>query len=436
MITEKNIRKIPKYMLDKIRKQDLIEHPEQNKKTRFYKYFNLYKNELCEVTVAVKNYHKKWYCKQVIVHGIHNKYAYLQDIGRTMVFYRVGWFREGLTKFETWYDYDWGYIEDKYFNLYATVINKEFIETIPKYKYSAIKEYNYIDLLNYLRMYEKYPQTELLVKAGLSNLATSKMILKECDKDKKFCKWLYQNKDMLNKKSYYKDSIIKAYKQNKNIEEIYKFDSFKKHFAQKDNFIVIKDFLKSGEKEKFIHYLINQNTDGYCYTDYLNACNYLNIDMNIDKNRYPHNFNYWHNMRIDQYHTEKAKKDKEAKAKLINDFMNVANKYVSLQRNLKDDYITIIAKSPQDLINEGELLQHCVGRMNYDQKFAREETLIFFIRNKQTPSIPLVTVEYDLNRHIILQCYGDKDSTPNNSILDYVNKVWLPYANRKIKAIA
>ena len=74
--------------------------------------------------------------------------------------------------------------------------------------------------------------------------------------------------------------------------------------------------------------------------------------------------------------------------------------------------------------------------MGYDQKFAREESLIFFIRTKAEPNIPLVTIEYSLKTHKILQCYGDNDSKPSEEILTYVNKIWLPYANRKIKKIA
>ena len=74
--------------------------------------------------------------------------------------------------------------------------------------------------------------------------------------------------------------------------------------------------------------------------------------------------------------------------------------------------------------------------MNYDQKFAREETLIFFIRNRLSPNTPFVTLEYSLANHKILQCYGEHDSKPSEDILTYVNKKWLPYANRKLKQIA
>ena len=103
---------------------------------------------------------------------------------------------------------------------------------------------------------------------------------------------------------------------------------------------------------------------------------------------------------------------------------------------LKDDYVCLISKSPAQLIHEGKELNHCVGRMNYDQKFAREESLIFFIRNRLAPNTPYVTLEYSPTKHKVLQCYADSDSKPTDEVLNFVNKVWLPFANRKIKKIA
>ena len=436
MIKIKNIRKIPQYMLDLIKKKDLEDCPEQNGNTRFYKYFTQYRHELCEVIVAVRNYRKKWFCKQVVVHGINTDKVYLQDIGLTMGFYKVGWYREGISKYPHWTDYDWGYNDAKYFRINAPIINKEYISKLEKYKYSAVNLYTYTDILNYLRFYEKYPKCELLVKAGLSNLATSIQILRLCHKDKNFCKWLYKNKYKASS-GYYISSIINAYKQNKDIEEIYNFEKFKKQFVRKENFVQLKSFLKQNETNKFLSYLIKQKTDGYSYEDYRNACEYLGLDMTEDKNRYPKNFKKWHDIRIDQYYTKKAEKDAKERKELYQKFANVANKYLSLERFIvKEDYVCIIAKSPQQLVYEGEQLHHCVGRMNYDQKFAREESLIFFIRNRLSPNTPLVTLEYSIKTHKILQCYGEHDTKPSAEILNFVNNKWLPYANRKLRQIA
>ena len=96
----------------------------------------------------------------------------------------------------------------------------------------------------------------------------------------------------------------------------------------------------------------------------------------------------------------------------------------------------IIAKSPSELINEGSILHHCVGNMGYDQKVVDEKSLIFFIRTKDQPDTPLVTVEYSIPEKKVLQCYGDNDTKPSEEILSFVNDKWLPYAKRKMKMIA
>lgn len=409
MIDVKDIKPISNVMLNRIKRLDKIANPKPNGNTRFYTYFTKFKNELCSVTVAVRNHYKKWFCKQVVVHGIHSKNVLLQDIEQCMGFIKVGWFRDGISKRSTWHDYDWGYNDDKYFQMQtATIVNRNYIAKLKDYKYSAIDLYKYTDVFKYLRLYEQYPKAEHLVKCGLFNLATSKQILRLCDKDKNFCKWLFKNKDEIIKSSFYTSSIIKAYKTNKPIKEVYNFDRFKKSFVKENNFRNLKEFLKYSEQTKFINYLIKQNTDGYCYEDYRTACEYLGLDMNEDKNRYPHNFSYWHDIRIDQYHTAKALKDKQERQELYNKF---------------------------EIVHEGDFLHHCVGRMNYDQKFVREESLIFFVRNKDSIDTPFVTLEYSLTNHKILQCYADHDTKPKEQVLQFVNKVWLPYANRKLRKI-
>ena len=157
--------------------------------------------------------------------------------------------------------------------------------------------------------------------------------------------------------------------------------------------------------------------------------------MRLPKNLYPHDFKRWHDIRIDEYRTAKALKDAEERKELYAQFGKIAEKYLPLQRNKDDTFIAVIARSPQDLIREGEALDHCVGRMGYDQKFVREESLIFFIRDKQTPDVPFVTVEYSLSQKKVLQCYGEHDHRPSESVLDFVNHKWLPFANRQLNRI-
>ena len=102
----------------------------------------------------------------------------------------------------------------------------------------------------------------------------------------------------------------------------------------------------------------------------------------------------------------------------------------------KGNYIVIIPSDPFDLTNEGNILHHCGGRMNYDQKFIREDSLIFFVRTKDNPQTPYVTLEYSPKERKLLQCHGDKNKRPDDETMNFINKKWLPYARKQLKQIA
>lgn len=432
------IKPIPQYILKKIRSMDNKLKPERPGQTRFYSYLTTNCGELVKITVAVKESKKKWYCKQVAVHGIHSKDGFVKDMECSYVAgYYVGWHDLGVYKYVKWFeDGKWYYTPDKLFDPYAPLVNKEYITTrFPEYKYSAIELYTGCEIFKYLRLYEEYPQIEYLMKMGLLNLAFSKQILRQVGKDVKFRKWIAQNRKELANYDIIVPTVLKAYKQHKPILQTNAIIKAR-NSLNRDMFLKpLAEFFKE-DLEKFFSYMGEQQINAYSYLDYFNACNYLGVNMNEDKNRYPHDFKRWHDIRADEYRTAKALKDEEQRKEFYEKFAAVAQKYLGLEYDKKSVYIAVIAHNPADLIKEGELLHHCVGQMGYDQKFAREETLIFFIRAKEQPNIPLVTVEYSPTQKRILQCYGDHDSKPSEDIMTFVNKKWLPYANRQLTKVA
>ena len=431
------IKPIPKYMLKKIEKYDIEHHKMQDGHTRYYSYLTKNDGELVEVIVAVKNRYSKWLCKQVVIHSMHSKECFVKDIA----FFRLGgyvtnWYPEGYGH-KVWYaDGKWDVANDKYFHIWTNCLNKEYVEKFPEYKYCAYKEYPYGDFFKYLKVYEKYPQAEYIIKMGLPSRAMSIMLLKQCKKDKQFCKWLYKNRNIIKYSGFYVTAILLAYKKGWTLERAQSYESAKKRLIHEEGMKPVREMLKQrGDYEKFITYCDEQNTSFRSYLDYFNACNYLNIDMSIDKNRYPHDFKHWHDLRINEYTSAKAKADAKARRKFNAKFKIVSKKYESLQENGKGSFICIIARTPNELVKEGKALKHCVGQMGYDQKFVDENSLIFFIRDKENPKIPLVTVEYSLSRKVVLQCYGYHDTVPSQDIIDFVYHEWLPHANKQLKKI-
>ena len=107
MITEKDIRPIPKYILKAIMQKDKKYYPTPAGAKRFYAYLALWKKELVKVTVAVKHYHRKWYCKQVAVHGLHSEHCLVKDLEYcyiTGMGFRVGWYAEGIQHYRKFFE--------------------------------------------------------------------------------------------------------------------------------------------------------------------------------------------------------------------------------------------------------------------------------------------------------------------------------------------
>lgn len=434
------IKPIPKYILEKIKKLDESRNIKPCGQLRFYSYLAKNDGDLCRITVAVKVYKKVWYCKQVAVHGLHSDIAFVHDMEYAyMGGYKVDFYDQGMRQYNApaWYAKGkWYECKDKYYApTFAPCVNVEYALKTPSLKYSACDLYKGDDVIEYLRTYEAYPQAEMLVKLGLSRYALSKQILTKIAIDKAFRKFLGKNRDILSSsKQIYVSSIISAYKQGKPIETVQELEAFKKELAQPYYKNFRADF--KGEEERLFNYLAKQNTTFALYRDYISACRYLELDLTADRNRYPHEFKRWHDIRIDEMATAKALKNEQERKKYAQDFATVASKYMPLQSLENGAYIVVIAQDPTELVREGEFLHHCVGKMGYDRKFAREESLIFFVRSATDTETPLATIEFSLKSKEIVQFYADHNTTPDKATRDYVNNVWLPTAQKALKKIA
>ena len=434
------IKPIPK----RIERQILNYDAQHNDYTglRFYAYLTTIQKELVKVTVAIRNKGKKTrLIKQVAIHGVFSDKCLVKDMEYSfMGNYRVGWYDEGIKypyNMRPFYnDGIWYAVDFKYFNPWTHVINPQFALSLSQFRYSAVNIQNPPCIITYLRTYLKYPQAEYLVKAGLGKYVGSTMILKKIVSDKDFRKWLMVHREELRAHHYYVDVVLRGYRTGKPLETLQSYREAKINLRNNNALTPIRELFTGIERERFFDYISEQDTNANTYLDYLKACQYLGLDMSLPKNRFPHNFRYWHDMRIDQYATARAEADRKAKQELYERFTAIAEKYLPLEHAKRSAFICIIARSPADLVREGEMLDHCVGRMNNDQRFVREESLIFFVRTKEQPDTPFVTLEYSLRNHKILQCYGEHDHKPNEDVLHYVNKVWLPYANRTVKKLA
>lgn len=453
------IKPIPKYILKLIEKADKSTYMKYSGTTRYYSYFTQNDGELVCVSVAVKECNKQRHYKQVVVHGLRSTYCFIKDIVfHYLAGYMTGWYDEGISKGQKeWEDGLWGDYHGNYFHLDAPVVNADYIKKFPEYKYSQIENYHERNPLQYLRLYEEYPQIELLMKFGLQDYVMRKSILNKTSKDKSFGKWLIKHSKEITscRLEIHANTLIRAYNKKTDIIETQKYINFKNHLKRDYHLIPVGKLFK-GDKavKRLISYLRAKDIDINTYADYIHACNYLHIDLTEEKNLLPHDFKRWHDERLEQERIlreekhrlwiieekkRQAKRDREIKAaalkrqKELNEleakFLKVVKRFTRLQNCKQNDYLIVIAKSPAELIIEGQQLKHCVGGERYRLKMSKAESLIFFVREIANPDKPFVTVEYSPKRREVLQCYGYNDIPPADDVKHFVNDIWLPYAN-------
>ena len=77
--------------------------------------------------------------------------------------------------------------------------------------------------------------------------------------------------------------------------------------------------------------------------------------------------------------------------------------------------VVYVPESSEDLIREGAHLHNCLG--TYIDRFARGDTLIFFIRRMEDPTAPYVAMEYRNGR--VVQCRFDHNVSATGKVVDF-----------------
>ena len=329
-----------------------------------------------------------------------------------------------------WYGYNYYSIQEEDFGVWAyegkvgvhyTILNLDKLYE-GKYKYCGYQNGN---LFEYLRAYEKDPQIEFFGKIGIR---PSKLLISKCKKDKGFAHFLWQNKD-----DYFTPkALIYAYDHHidcKTAQEIISEKARSIYFA-KDFEHYIRG--KGVDKLKIYRYCEKNHIQTWNYRDYLKAIDYLGLDFKDSKNLFPKDFKRMHDLRANEYASKKAKENEKAKKELAKKF-KAKNQELRFLEFKKGFDLVLLPNTIRDLKTEGAKLHHCVGKMGYDNKVANGQSIIAFVREKDNPGIPFVTVEYDMKKNRVVQCYGDHDSNPDKEVKDFVNK-WAEYVRKELRA--
>lgn len=296
-----------------------------------------------------------------------------------------------------------------------------------RYKYCAYPQN--CDLMRYLSIYDQDHSVEFFGKCGLFPFPS---LVEMAKKEKAFCRFLRDNAAEID--LYGPQATVFAYKNNVSVVEARRICEQK---ARMDR--TIRDYIPEVkgtriDRSKLYEYLAGYGRLNFwfgVYNDYLRAIKGLGLDLKDTKNVYPKDLKRMHDLRVNEFAALEAKNDREKRKKLYADFAARSRELKRLEWT-SDDYAVIIPDDVSDLIREGEVLHHCVGKMGYDLKVVEGISIIAFLRKAESKETSLCTVEYRIDLGRITQCYGSYDKLPALEIRNCA-QAWAEYVKAELK---
>lgn len=117
---------------------------------------------------------------------------------------------------------------------------------------------------------------------------------------------------------------------------------------------------------------------------------------------------------VQEIKDEEIRKEFEARAKInaqLSDQFNQANNH--------PNFIMLAPAVCQDLIDEGQNLNYCVG--SYVNRVVDGYSKIYFVRMKNRPDASYVTIELDTNNNLA-QASARSNAAPNKETMDYIHQ--------------
>jgi hypothetical protein len=320
---------------------------------------------------------------------------------------------------------------------------KEAVKNTP-FQYSTWESYLAGDMVQFFDLYSKYPCIEYLTKLGMGLIVEGKLygnktygsvnwngktiqkVLRLSNNDLKELKSANIAIGALALRLF---QISKKDKSNLSFKEIYEilqqygtyFEDLQKVLKYTKLSRVHSYINKQYEKEaKEKRYLAKYQVL-HTWCDYIADCVRIGMDLNQENVLFPSNLHNAHQNTIKQV---KIKEDSELNKKI--------------QRRLKSltrfcfEYAGIMIRPAADsleLIEEGKVLQHCVG--TYANRYAKGETNLFVIRKVDEPDKPFYTME--IKNNSIVQTRGRENCSPSKEVKAFIDAFTLDKLTKKPK---
>lgn len=318
---------------------------------------------------AHTGYHNSWY------HGLLSNYGYMSGAYTNTVFYPNNW----QSKLKNNRDI-------KYLTLPR--IQRQDINRIYKYRY----EIEYLQKIANKRLANNIMFTGKL-PYGKDYYSTVDMTI--INKN-----WLKKNKSLLkNSDKSFNEIMIELYLQKRNIKMIDNIDRLV-HYKQ------LKKLPNEINLRKFINYLEEQKFSFDYYLDYIYMLQELETPLTSDLVVFPKDLTKAHDDLVQVI----GKLERELEEKEYEKRQKALQKY---EQEI-DEFMFLVPKDLQEIVNEGNALHHCVGGKHYLDNHTKGNTNIIFIRQKDEVEKPYFTLEYK-NQHVAqVQGKYNRETVPND----------------------
>ena len=205
--------------------------------------------------------------------------------------------------------------------------------------------------------------------------------------------------------------------QNINLKmQMPKLETMDKFKLTKDNARKVFKYLRNQQNKK------NSKDIGRDYADYISECSQLDFDLTDSRVLYPTDLLKAHT------HTSSLIEIKRNEITEIG-VMNAYAKYNKLCEYDNGRFCVIMPEHCEDIILEGKLQSHCVGK--YIERVAKGEDVILFIRRSDKKDKPFYTMEIRpvMRQLDIVQCRGFENEDPSPEVRAEVDAFLVEYAN-------
>lgn len=302
------------------------------------------------------------------------------------------------------------------------------------------KKYRQCNLMDYMERYTQYPQIEMLAKTGLYGVVKSMVECKlgiiadqHASRPEDFL-GIHKNRlKLLREKEGDTNWLVAMQKEHR----------MNAHWTEEELGLVKETWMKQEDLKLALQYMsmkqllhklekysgvdlgegvlcggaahrIRTTTD--TYMDYLKMRQQRGYDLRNMIFLWPRNLRRAHDQMVEEINGEKIReREKEVQEK----FPGIRKSYRKLRNRYyfeDEEFLIRPARSAEEIVREGRILHHCVGGNIYLGKHEKGISIILFLRRKQDPEEPYITIEMDGTR--ICQWYGAYDRKPDQKIIE------------------